>query len=314
MSSGKVIGDNYKIVRLIGKGAFGSVYLTHDKNKNYYASKVESRQESSRLIDEYKIYRYLHKHDVKDGIAKIYSLIQTPKFNMMVMELLGESLDTLFTKSNKKFDLPTVLHLGINIINLLEQVHNAGFIHRDIKPNNFLIGYGDAGDKLYLTDFGLSKNYVRDGRHIDYNTKRNLIGTLRYASINMHMGIEPSRRDDCESVGYMLIYFLKGRLPWQGLKKKKGDDQVELIGDVKMSTSIESLCNGIHDNFGKYIRTCRNLKFEERPDYGTLRGYFQEIADELDIDPRYQWARHDAHEARNARDTRSKDTDTTNDT
>lgn len=289
MSDTGKVGDNYKIVKLIGSGAFGSVYLTCDKNKNYYASKVETRQDSSRLIDEYKIYRALIKRGVKSGIPKIYSLIQTPKFNIMVMELLGESLDALFIKCDKKFNLETVLLLGINIVTLLEKLHGAGFIHRDIKPNNFLVGEGDDWDKLYLTDFGLSKNYIRNGKHIEYNTKRNLIGTLRYNSINMHLGIEGARRDDLESVGYMLIYFLKGHLPWQGLKKKKGEDPAELIGNVKLSTSVDKLCDGLHENFKEYVQICRDLKFDEEPDYDRLRRCFSDIAEEEDLDLRYEW-------------------------
>jgi serine/threonine protein kinase len=291
MSISKKIGDNYKIIKSIGKGAFGTVYLTYANDGNYYASKVELRQESSRLIDEYKIYRLLNKRGFKSGqgLPYIYSLIQTPKFNMMVMELLGPSLENLFIKYNKGFTIETVLLLAINIITLLEKLHNAGFIHRDIKPANFLIGYKKNCDKLFLTDFGLSKQYIKNGKHIDYNTKRNLIGTLRYASVNMHMGIEPSRRDDLESVGYMLIYLLKGILPWQGLKKKRGENQAELIGNVKLSTSLDKLCEGLHSNFKKYIKMCRNLKFEERPNYDLLRDCFNEIAEELKISLRYQW-------------------------
>lgn len=290
MSSSKV-GDSYKIIRSIGKGAFGTVYLTYGNDGNYYASKVELRKESSRLIDEYKIYRLLNKRGFKwgQGLPYIYSLIQTPKFNMMVMELLGPSLESLFTKCKRKLSLETVLLLAINIITLLEKLHNAGFIHRDIKPANFLVGHGKNCDKLYLTDFGLSKQYIKNGRHIEYNTKRNLIGTLRYASVNMHMGIEPSRRDDLESLGYMLIYFLKGSLPWQGLKKKRGENQVETVGNVKLCTSIDKLCEGLHSNFKKYIKICRSLKFEECPNYDLLRDCFNEIADELKITLRYEW-------------------------
>jgi serine/threonine protein kinase len=289
--SSKKVGDNYKIIRSLGKGAFGTVYLTHANDDNYYASKVELRKDSSRLIEEYKIYRLLNKRGFKSGqgLPYIYSLIQTPKFNMMVMELLGPSLETLFNKCGKKFKLETVLLLAINLITLLERLHNAGFIHRDIKPANFLIGHAKNCDKIYMTDFGLAKNFIKSGKHIEYNTSRNLIGTLRYASINMHLGIEPSRRDDCESLGYMLIYFLKGTLPWQGLKKKRNEDQVQLIGDVKWCTSVDKLCDGLHNNFKKYIRLCRNLKFEERPDYDMLRDCFNEIAEELGIQLKYQW-------------------------
>lgn len=314
MSSSK-ISDNYQIIKSIGQGAFGTVYLTRSADGNYYASKVEQRKEHSRVIDEYKIYRLLNKRGFKasHGLPNIYSLIQTPKFNMMVMELLGPSLDSLFNKSGKQFSIETVLLLGINIITLLERLHKAGFIHRDIKPNNFLVGYDINYDKLYLTDFGLSKPYIKDGKHIAYNTKRSLIGTLRYASVNMHMGIEPSRRDDLESVGYMLIYFLKGVLPWQGLKKKKGDDQVELIGNVKISTSLDKLCDGLHKNFKKYISICRNLKFDETPDYDTLRDCLNEIAEDLSITLKYQWVKIQEKSSRRHRNNDDDDDDDDND-
>lgn len=313
MSTSKV-SDNYKIIRLIGKGAFGSVYLTHGiDDGNYYASKVEIKKDSSRLIDEYKIYRLLNKRGFKygEGLPYIYTILQTPKFNMMVMELLGPSLDSLFTKCNKKFSLETVLLLAINIITLLEKLHKVGFIHRDIKPNNFLIGHAQNYDKIYLTDFGLSKQYIKNNKHIEYNTKRNLIGTLRYASINMHLGIEPSRRDDLESVGYMLIYLLKGSLPWQGLKRKRNDDQVELIGNVKLCTSVDKLCENLPENFKKYIKICRNLKFEENPDYDMLRSCFNEIIQEIKITVplKYQWVSDSMQDDNSENDNKSKNDD-----
>ena len=283
------ISDRFHIIKPIGKGSFGTVYLTHADDK-YYASKVESRKDSCKLIDEFKIYRSLNKRGFTSGLPAIRELIQTPGFNMMVMELLGPSLDYYFRQYDNKFTLNTVLLLGIQMVTLLERLHNAGYIHRDIKPQNFLVGYGKRCNKLYVTDFGLSKCYMsKDGDHMPYNTKRSVIGTIRYASTNMHMRIEPCRRDDLESVGYVLIYFLKGSLPWQGLKKKHGDDASELIGNVKLCTSLDKLCEGLHGNFKKYIKICRNLKFEEDPDYDLLRSCFYEIADELGYSLKYQW-------------------------
>jgi len=291
MSFSEKVWDNYKIIRSIGKGAFGTVYLTYAENGTYYASKVELRQDSSRLIEEYKIYRNLNKRGFKfcHGLPNVYALIQTPKINLMVMELLGPNIESMFIKYDKVFNLETIVSLGINLVNLLERLHNAGYIHRDIKPANFLLGYGKNYDKIYLTDFGLSKQYVKNGSHIPYVTGRNLVGTLRYASINVHLGYESSRRDDMESLGYMLIYLSKGSLPWQGLKKRKDVEQVEIIGNAKMCTSVSKLCDGLHPNFRKYIKLCRDLKFEEKPNYKALRECFSEIAESKKLVLKYQW-------------------------
>lgn len=283
------VDDNYHICRILGKGAFGSVYLTKDKEGKYYASKVETRSKSDRLISEYKIYVNLHRKGFNTGLPKIYSLIQTPKFNIMVMELLGSCLDKLFEKYDKRFKLSTVLKLGIDMLFTLETMHNAGFIHRDIKPANFLIGHGSNSHKLYITDLGLAKMFMKDGVHQQYSSKKSLVGTLRYVSINTHNGIEQSRRDDLESLGYMLVYFLKGRLPWQGLKKKSGEDQGEIISNVKLCTGLDKLCSNIPDSFKKFIKICRNLKYEETPDYSKLRGLFRETAKLLNIEPEYEW-------------------------
>lgn len=284
-----LLSDNYIIIKEIGSGSFGEVYLAQHKNGGYVAAKVEDCTKSPRVLNEYKIYKYLQKHGFKRGIPKIYGFIQTPDYNIMFMQLLGPSLEDLFNSCNRKFEMSTVLFIAEQLIDLLEQLHNANFIHRDIKPNNFLIGR-EHKDHLYMMDFGLSKKYVEDGEHMNFRDNRSLIGTARYASMNMHMGFEPSRRDDLESVGYMLIYFLKGKLPWQGLKKKKGVSNLELIGDVKICTSLDKLCEDEPECFKDYIRYCRKLKFDEKPDYKYLRGLFQNTCLELDVDARCEWA------------------------
>jgi serine/threonine protein kinase len=137
-----------------------------------------------------------------------------------------------------------------------------------------MFGVGDKSKELYILDFGLSKRFYKNKQHIEYKTNKSLVGTARYTSINIHLGIEPSRRDDIESIGYMLVYFLKGELPWQGLKKQKGVDHLELISEVKLSTSIKNLCEGLPEEFFEYLNYIRKVSFEERPDYKYLKELF----------------------------------------
>jgi serine/threonine protein kinase len=283
------LGDKYKLINKIGSGSFGEVYIAMDKkSKNTYAAKIEEKKKNSRLKEEYNIYKKLKRKGVVNGIPDIIKFIETDKQQIIIMELLGKSLDILLEDNNGKLNLASVLKLGINIVTLLEKIHNAGFIHRDIKPNNFLIGVDNPD--VYIMDFGLSKQYISSNKkHINMKVERSLVGTARYASINVHMGIEPSRRDDLESVGYMLVYFLKGKLPWQGLKKKKGTDQIKLIGDTKMYTKLTNLCNDIPPCFIEYIKYCRNLNFDETPDYEYLKDLFNNIAIERNIELMYCW-------------------------
>ena len=289
LSENKKLLDDYLIIEQIGSGSFGEVYLAQYKKGGYVAVKVEERRKVQRVYNEYKIYNHLHEKDFNVGLPKIHDYLQSSDYNILVMQLLGPSLEDLFNKEYRKFKLPTVYLIATQLITLLEKLHNAGYIHRDIKPNNFLIGRDENMGQIYMMDFGLLKKYIENGKHMKFRDKRSLIGTARYASVNMHMGFEPSRRDDLESVGYMLIYFLKGVLPWQGIRKKKKIRQVELIGDSKTCTSLESLCADLPNCFREYIKYCRKLKFHENPDYEYLRNLFIKSSDSRQIKPEFEW-------------------------
>ncbi|KAM7296766.1 casein kinase I [Ixodes scapularis] len=194
-------------------------------------------------------------------------------YNVMVMELLGPSLEDLFNFCNRKFSLKTVLLLADQLVSRVEYIHSKNFIHRDIKPDNFLMGLGKKGNLVYIIDFGLAKKY-RDSRthnHIPYRENKNLTGTARYASINTHLGIEQSRRDDLESLGYVLMYFNRGSLPWQGLRAATKRQKYERISEKKMSTPIEELCRSFPSEFATYLNYCRSMRFDEKPDYSYLR-------------------------------------------
>mmetsp|Transcript_18998 Transcript_18998/g.21295 ORF Transcript_18998/g.21295 Transcript_18998/m.21295 type:complete len:229 (+) Transcript_18998:250-936(+) len=209
----------------------------------------------------------------------------------MVIDMLGPSLEDLFDYCKRKFSLKTVLMIGDHMIQRLESLHNKCFLHRDIKPDNFLMGLGKKQHLVFMIDFGLAKRYKdpRSGEHIPYRDGKSLTGTARYASANTHLGIEQGRRDDLESVGFVLIYFLKGKLPWQGIPAKTKKTKYDRIKEKKISTTIDDLVKGLPKELGKYMHYCRDLKFEEKPDYTKLRKYLQDVAERMNFEHDYYY-------------------------
>lgn len=274
----RIVGGKYKLGRKIGSGSFGEIFLaTHVDTFEILAVKIENNKtKHPQLFYEAKLYNILQGGS---GIPSIKWSGIDGEDNILVMDLLGPSLEDLFVYCGRKFSLKTVLMLADQMVTRIEYVHSKGFLHRDIKPDNFLMGLGRKANQVYIIDFGLAKRY-RDSttnRHIPYRENKNLTGTARYASCNTHLGIEQSRRDDLESLGYVLLYFLRGSLPWQGLKAATKKQKYDKICEKKLSTPIEVLCKSHPVEFASYFHYCHSLTFDQRPDYGFLKRLFREL-------------------------------------
>ncbi|XP_048440413.1 casein kinase 1-like protein 10 isoform X1 [Pyrus x bretschneideri] len=306
-----VIGGKFKLGRKIGSGSFGELYLgINVQTGEEVAVKLESvKTKHPQLHYESKLYMLLQGGT---GVPHLKWFGVEGEYNVMVIDLLGPSLEDLFNYCNRKFSLKTVLMLADQLINRVEYMHSRGFLHRDIKPDNFLMGLGRKANQVYIIDYGLAKKYrdLQTHKHIPYRENKNLTGTARYASVNTHLGVEQSRRDDLESLGYVLMYFLRGRLhscpislnhqypvficflnftyltwlydyffslPWQGLKAGTKKQKYDKISEKKMLTPIEVLCKSYPSEFTSYFHYCRSLRFEDKPDYSYLKRLFRDL-------------------------------------
>ncbi|VVB11254.1 unnamed protein product [Arabis nemorensis] len=273
-----VIGGKFKLGRKIGGGSFGELFLgVSVQTGEEVAVKLEpAKTKHPQLHYESKIYMLLQGGT---GIPSLKWFGVQGDYNAMVIDLLGPSLEDLFNYCNRRLTLKAVLMLADQLISRVEYMHSRGFLHRDIKPDNFLMGLGRKANQVYIIDFGLAKKYrdLQTHRHIPYRENKNLTGTARYASVNTHLGVEQSRRDDLESLGYVLMYFLRGSLPWQGLKAGTKKQKYDRISEKKVSTPIEVLCKSHPPEFVSYFQYCRSLRFEDKPDYSYLKRLFRDL-------------------------------------
>ncbi|GEQ68720.1 hypothetical protein JCM33374_g2388 [Metschnikowia sp. JCM 33374] len=288
------VGVHYKVGKKIGEGSFGIIFEGINLlNNQQIAIKFEPRKcDAPQLRDEYRSYRILS--DI-NGVPKAYFFGQEGVHNILVIDLLGPSLEDLFDWCGRKFSTKTVAQVAKQMLQRMQSIHEHNLIYRDVKPDNFLIGKPSTpqANMVYVVDFGMAKQY-RDPKtktHIPYKEKKALSGTARYMSINTHLGREQSRRDDLESLGHVFMYFLRGYLPWQGLKAPTNKQKYEKIGIKKQTTSINELCYGFPIQFAQYLTYVRNLKFDEDPDYNYLLGLMDKALISIDekADGHYDW-------------------------
>ena len=285
----QVFFKKYHCIKKLGEGSFGRIYegVYHSE---HFALKFEDINSNSNLLEsEASIMNYLKG----PNIPNVRSYGTSGNYNILIMQLMGKSLEDLIN-IRKTFPLKTVCLIGYQMIKVLEYIHNKHIVHRDLKPDNFVMGLNELAKYVYLLDFGLAKKYRSSTtlKHYPLINKKKLTGTARYASINALRGYEQSRRDDLESAGYVLMYFLRGSLPWQGIPGKNKDERYKKILQKKEETTAHELCKDFPEEFEKYIDYTRNMEYEEDPDYERLKEYFKNIIEEKNenFDYIYIWS------------------------
>ncbi|KAH9411769.1 protein kinase [Ordospora pajunii] len=283
---------NIRLLEKIASGAFGEIYVGENMaTSQKVAVKLEKKSQYGQLKHEYAVYKMLGSHST----PKVYEygkiLYESVYVNGMVMELLGKSLEQLFAGTSRQFSMKTVLMLGERMVDSIEYLHHRNYVHRDIKPDNFV--FDIHGERLYLIDYGLAKEFRNPAtfKHREIRTDKSLTGTARYASLRTHQGYEQSRRDDLESVGFCMVYFLKGRLPWQGLKAKTKQEKYDKIRESKESISLYELCMGLPKEIHSFCFYVRNLGYEDMPNYAYLKALLSDALRQRGMrsDGAYDW-------------------------
>ena len=290
----RVYGEVYQVEEKIGQGAFAEVYrvLTRENGKRYAAKFEDVKSNHQELYVEHKILQRIHKEDGVVGIPHIFYYGVTEGRNMVVTDLLGESLDRKLKDSGGKLGLKTTIMILDQVLRRLELLHSHRILHRDLKPSNLAVGLGSNSQTIYLLDFGKAKKYMdSQDAHIQMKTNKLSVGNLRYTSTNADKGIEQSRRDDLESLIYIAIYFANGKLPWQGIRATTICEKFRAVRSTKLKTAPEVLCAGLPPEMGQWLKYVRSLKFEQAPDYTMLKGLIKSMMAENKyiMDYMYDW-------------------------
>lgn len=292
--------DRFRLITKLGEGSFGKIFKGIDTISNVLvAVKLETQKggSHSQLKTEAKIYKEMEGTLINKTVRwpKLHCFGTDKKGNcIMVMDLLGPNIESLLQKTESwKLSPVSVAYFAEKMITLVERFHLNGFVHRDLKPQNFVIEYCEKTypkyPEIFLIDYGLAKSYVEPDKktHAPFSQKKALKGTVRYSSINTHLGIDQSRRDDMQSLGYILLYMLLGRLPWQNLMKDRDKKEAyHHIMILKMKTSadvlVEKLPEPIKKSMLSYILYVGSLMYHEKPNYEYCRSLFKDIASSFD--------------------------------
>ena len=295
-----ILGDRFAMKQRIGSGCFGDLYEGYDiSSKRKVALKLEKISPKSHQVlkDEAEIYEQLQNccH-----IPRFFWFGSQEPYNILAIELMDNCLENLMKKCGGTFSLKTVLMLAEQMITAVECMHKHHFIHRDIKPENFMVGRGSKAPIVHVIDFGLSLEFIdpRNNQIIPMTEDNDLTGTARYASINALSGLEQSRRDDMESLGYLFVYFLKGQLPWQGLPGKTREEKYNNILNAKKSIPVEQLCSKLPYEFVEYLHQVKKLQYEDEPEYLKYKELFRSLFFKQNFvyDYQYDWCNIDEKE------------------
>lgn len=273
-----VIGRRWKLGKKLAAGSFGEVVEAIDMLSGAeVAIKIQIGNELL-LATEREVYSAIWSHSKNFiGIPRVYGLNESQGEDYIVMDRLGTSIWEHQIKCGGRFSLKTTLMIGIQALSRLETIHDADFVHRDLKPDNMVMGRNDD-QTLYFIDFGLSKRYRDGGTKEHYNYSKEcsgLTGSLLFAPLNSHNSVRQTRRDDLESLGYVLVYMFQGSLPWADVNFKLHRLKEAKVCLMKQTAGLEVLCCGI-PSLVAYFRTVRDMKYEDIPDYEGLKNLFKE--------------------------------------
>jgi len=291
-----IVGRSVKtrVLRKINEGAFGEIHLGElVEDGRQVAVKLEVQNTAHpQLLSEGNIYRHLQGGP---GIPEVYWFgLHEPMYNVMVIDLLGPSLQDLFVYCGHKFTVKTTVLLVDQMLSIIEFFHKKQYLHRDVKPDNFLMGVGDKANQVFVIDLGLTKKIQRQRfsvGQIGCQLVHPMVGTVRYAGIHAHLGHEEGPRDDLESLAYVWAYFLRGSLPWQGLQARSRDEKFARIRDMKKLTKAADLFEGLPREFERYLDYVRGMRRDELPNYQRVRDVFRKLAAQSNItyDAEFDW-------------------------